>query len=700
LFFSFVFYAKAQISPNEIKHKVWDIHALRYYPFVQTADSIIRLVIARNQLAGIHPDSLSYQKTSVDLITHKQYLIDQIQSLSVTNPLLFKYFLYPYLPWMNYMQAIKDGSPDLDLTLFLSETRRNQGQKPESISKGLFEFVGSKNIAYYLDEWLGEADVLKNKSEILFLSLKSPLAKDAWKTYRYFLSSEKEINGENAYEIAFFSKDLKTNAWEGYLYISEKNLNLIKAEFTLNPFTNKGHVKEVLFTQSDGKKETVLYLGDDIKKSLMLKQTRLSKELPVFSDSLTLSQKELSGLLVEANRTRAYRNLERSLSLLLTNRIGISGRKFELGPVSQMLSYNIAEGIRLRIGGNTSPVLNKHWSLGGYLAYGTHDNQLKYRGNIAYFSKQGSSLNFTYVNDLNLPGYELLADKRDQIFYILSHSDTRIMSLQKIAQLRFEKEFTNKFSLKIGAKYWSDRPIGSLKYLIDRQGIQTEIADFSGTELSFSLRYAPQERYIRLHNERFVFRKADLDLQLNHREGIKGILGSDYHYRITDASAYKRFDFPANTGSFEIKLSGGKVWSRVPFPLLFIPTGNQSYIYEPEDYNLMNFYEFTTDRYVAGNANLQFNWSPVKFLLPKNGIRTNWGMKTIYGPLSANNDPRLQSGLFAFNHGIDALGKRPYVEMNIGFSHIFNLFRIDYVRRLTYGSRGGIFVSALIEFGK
>jgi hypothetical protein len=691
LFFFGVFGVNAQQSPNDIKHQAWSIHALRHYPFSQNADSIIQQVIAQKLVNSGEKSSL-YEKTSVDLVVNQQYLGNQMAFWSTISAFLYKNIFKPYEPWLKYARPIREKSQDFDLTILLSENYKDENQKMKSSGNSLFLFIGTENIAYFLDEWLGEIDIYKDKNDVLFLPVKSPLAKDAMKTYKYFLSSTTEIEGVPAYEIVFFSNNTKAKAFEGYLYVSVNDLRVVKAVFTLNHYVNPGGVEDILVAQTPIGKEISAYLGDDITKSLMVSRT----DVP--GKELTASQKELPGLLAEANQTRAYQNLEKALSLFLTNRIGIAGGQLELGPVSQMISYNYTEGVRLRIGGNTSQKLNKHLEVGGYLAYGTYDGQWKYRGDIRYSRQRGELWQFTYVNDLNIPGYDLMADQRDHFFYALSHSEIGNMSKQKIGQLSYEKEFSNGFSIRPSVRYWQDEPVSGVKYILENQGVKMDVKEISSTEIGVLLRYAPHERYVRFHDKRVVFRNADIDLKLNHRVGIKGVFGSDYPYQITEASAFKRFYLPSRAGSFEIKLSGGKVWNRVPFPLLFIPTGNQSYVFKKDDYNLMNFYEFFTDRYALGNANLQFYWSPVKWFLPKNSIRTNLGLKTIYGPLSDNNDPHLHPELFAFNNGIDVLGKQPYVEAHIGLSHIFNLVRVDYVRRLTYGSRGSLFFSTSLPF--
>jgi len=707
LIFSFIlclFEGNAQQTPSEITYKTWDIHALRYYPFEQPADSFMQQVIGRKAIPYKEIFTNQYEKTAVDLTMNIQYLVDGIERSAESGSFLFKYVLLPYTAWLNYGRLIREDSPDLNLTIFLSE-RYLKGNKQTHFSiQSPLEWVGTENIQYYLEEWLGKFDLQKDRNKVLFSSIKSPLAKDAGKTYNYFFSSQTKIDSIPVYEIVFFSQNPVEKAFEGYLYISESDLSLVKAVFTLNPSVKKSLAKSVLFTQTPSKKETQLTVGDEMSTGLLIEQTRIGKKNPqdsIPSDLLTPAQKAIPGLIEKAHNTRAYSNLQEGIILLYTDRIGIFHNNFDLGPITQMLSYNFMEGLRMRVGGLTSQKLNDQLAASGYLAFGTKDRRWKYRGDIIFSPRLKGQIRFTYVNDLNIPGYDCLEDKRDRFYYSLNQANTANMSLQKIGQLSCETNEFLPFSLKLNAKYTYDQPLGIVNYETVNNGVHTTINNITTTEIGVSFRFSPTEKHLRVKGKRLVFRSSEMDFSLNHRIGIKGIFGSDFNYQITDASAFKSFKFPLSKGSFDVRLSGGKVWNAVPFPLLFIPEGNQSYVFENDNYNLMRFYEFTTDRFVAGNVNLHLNWSPVQLFSPKSKLKTHWGIKAIYGPLSEKNDPLSHPELFVFNHGVEALGEKPYAETHIGLSGILKYFRIDYVYRLTYRNNyrnaGSFFVSTAIN---
>ena len=697
----FIFFAgKAQQTPSEIKSKMWNIHALRYYPFTQPADSFMMRVIERKRIPQEDAASSSYEKIAIDLTMNKQFLSNLISSLTEKQNFIFKYILLPYGVWLNYARPVREDSPDLNLTMFLLEQQFKENRQTFFSAQSPLEWIGTVNIQYYLKEWIGDINIWKDRNKVLFSSIKSPLVKDAGNIYRYFFSSRTEIDSIPVYEIAFFSQKIIENAFEGYLYISVDSLNPVKAVFTLNTSVKKSPAKAVLFTQTLSKRESLLTLGDEMSAGLLIEQVRVkdnnrSDSFP--PDLLSPAQKEIGEFIKEARNTRAYSNLQNGLMFLYTDYIGISNDNFDLGPITQMFSYNYMEGLRIRVGGLTSQIIDKNLVAGGYLAYGTKDNRWKYRGDIIFYPRSKGRIWLTYVNDLNIPGYDCLENKRDRFYYSLNQANTKNMSLQKIRQLSWETDEFRPFSMKLNAKYTYDQPLGVVKYETLENGIQKTINSITTAEIGVSLRYSPAERHISVKGKRIVFNSSKLNFSFNHRVGIKGIFGSEYNYQITDVEVFKSFDFPMNKVSLDLMFSGGKIWNPVPFPLLFIPAGNQSYVFDKNNYNLMRFYEFTTDRFIAGDAEVHLKWSPVKLFDPGSKLKTHAGIKAIYGPLSDMNNPQLHPDLFIFNNGVEALGKKPYAEAHIGLSGIFRLIRIDYVYRLTYRNnyrtRGSFFVS-------
>lgn len=736
----------AQAQNMDLRNTILGIHAFPYLNFPYDATDIVLQAIqnksenSHNSIPVLQYDF--YEKTSIDFVANKYAIEQQLQVKKETNDFIFRNIIAPFEPWLNYAKIAQNPN-ELDLTTFVTEDYKkiytdNLRKKNGSVflasrNVGLYESIGKQNIMDILDEAFGDIDLYKDENEMMLFSFKSPLGTKAAQIYKYRLLGKKLIEEDDCYEIAFYSENLKENTFAGYLYITaDGKYALTKAVFTLNDPNSMNFIKELLIVHTykkessyylPEKKVNTILLGHEIKGSLMVERTSaytnydfsaitdnklwrdkhekgyMNRDSAYWSNvrpiPLSLSQKQIEHLVEDASLNSVFINFQNALLILLNNHIPIGGidGPVELGPITQLFSYNDMEGFRIKLGGNTMLSLNERLMLGGYVAYGTEDGRFKYRGDLTYsflprrkfmwdFPKR--LLTLTYVDDLNIPGEDLLNSNRDNIAYSFSQTSTNNMSLQKIGQITFENENKHNFSYKFGGKYTFDKPMGVVKYMKASNGDTTTIDDISTAELSLSLRLSPNEQFFQNREKRVPIRRGDVELKLNHRVGIKGVFGSDYSYQITDFSAYKKFNLGNHIGNLDTRVYAGKVWNRVPFPLLFIPMGNQSYLYQQEKYNCMNFYEFTTDNFVSGNVDFMFNWSPFKLFMPKNKIKLSMGGRAIYGPLSDNNNPDLHSELFIFNQGVKPLGNQPYVEVNIGLANVLKFLRIEYIRRLTY----------------
>ena len=134
------------------------------------------------------------------------------------------------------------------------------------------------------------------------------------------------------------------------------------------------------------------------------------------------------------------------------------------------------------------------------------------------------------------------------------------------------------------------------------------------------------------------------------------------------------------------------IFGTLPFPLLKVHRANQTYAYQLESYNLMNFLEFLSDKYAAVNVTHNFggfffNRIP---LLRRLKWREMASFKGLWGGLDDANRPTAENGLLHFPTDANGtpltytLEKQPYLEASVGIANIFKFFRVDYVRRLTY----------------
>lgn len=225
--------------------------------------------------------------------------------------------------------------------------------------------------------------------------------------------------------------------------------------------------------------------------------------------------------------------------------------------------------------------------------------------------------------------------------------------------------------------------------------------DFSVAELSVGLRYAPGETFVNTKQRRLPINLDAPVFTVQHTLGVKGILGSDYSYNMSEISFYKRW-WLNSWGNIDTSLKGGIQWNKVPFPLLIMPAANLSYIIQDNTFNLINNMEFLNDRYASLDVswNMQgklFNRIP---LLKKLKWREFVSVKCLWGTLTDKNNPFLARNnnddvLMMFPGHYDGSGnyfyssnvmdrKKPYVEIAAGIHNIFKLLHVEYVRRLNY----------------
>lgn len=405
--------------------------------------------------------------------------------------------------------------------------------------------------------------------------------------------------------------------------------------------------------------------------------------------------------------------------------------KVDIGPINTIISENYIDGLRLRASAQTTANLNPHLFLRGYYAYGFKDEKSKYKGEIEYsFNKKEylpreypiNSLTFSYSYDNMLPTDKFMATDKDNVFTSFKVCTVDQYNYERTASIKYEREQLSGLKTTIILKHSNYEPCGKLFYRtmagesLLNEAIQNgeltgndwvkspyNVHDFTVAEATFALRYAPGETFVNTKQRRLPVNLDAPVFTLSHTVGLKGILGSDYTYNMTEAGIYKRW-WLSSWGNIDTHLKGGIQWNKVPFPLLIMPAANLSYIIQDETFNLINNMEFLNDRYASLDVswNMQgklFNRIP---LLNKLKWREFIGVKCLWGKLTDKNNPFLAENasdpdLMLFPGHYDENGvyrtsscvmdpKKPYVEISVGIHNIFKLLHVEYVRRLNYNN--------------
>jgi hypothetical protein len=198
--------------------------------------------------------------------------------------------------------------------------------------------------------------------------------------------------------------------------------------------------------------------------------------------------------------------------------------------------------------------------------------------------------------------------------------------------------------------------------------------------LALNTYFAYKEKYVSGDFSRVSMGTRYPVLQVHLVQGFKGLLDGDYDYTKLIARVQQRIPL-GSLGFLRYTITGGKVWGILPYPLLLINAGNETFYYDDIAFNTMNFFEFINDR--SATLFLEHHFDGLFFNRVPLFRRLKWrevvGFKTAVGRL----DPaqRDEMALLPFMYD---LNNGPFAEFSLGVENILKVLRVDAVRRLAY----------------
>lgn len=634
-------------------------------------------------------------------------------------------------------------------------------------TEGIDQSIDEGGLTSNLEEIFQGINIFDNNINILLNRFVSPLSSVlAVSYYKYYIMDTVDVSGDQCIDLAFVPVNSQSYGFTGRLYVTldgkysikkvllnvpqHINLNFvdrlrIDQEFKRMPDgtwvidTENTYINFYLFRRSQqlyahqlrtyGKYNFEVTNRDSVFNLLgplhfLPEATAQTDSFWISNRHIPLKEKEsiLNELLVELRKIPAINAIIKTAEILISGYIQTGRNRevnmFDIGPMNTIFSANHLEGFRVRIGGMTTANLNPHIFASGYLAYGMDDRKFKYNARLTYsFDKKDyhegenpvNNLSFIHEYDVYTPGQDFLFTSKDNMFvaWKVGEPVTKMNYVRKYL-FQYEKEWLNGLTLKTWARHQNEEAAGTLKYIYkDEAGNEQNWKSITSSELGIQFRYAPGERAYagRAGKESpFNLSKDAPIFKLSHQSGLKDILNSDYSYNHTELSAEKRI-WLSSFGHLDTQFKAGKVWDKVPFPLLVLPNTNQSVTIQPEAFHMMRALEFIADQYVSLNVTYYMKgwllnripgvrWLKFREVLSFNGI---------YGNLSDKNNPSLSNNLFLLPEGTMGLGDKPYMEVSAGLENIFKILRIDYYRRLTYLDnpdikKGGVRIALRFSF--
>ena len=659
-----------------------------------------------------------------------QFLFQKQDSTKVGGKTILPVFLEEKVS-ENYLQK----SPEKKKQIFTGDKHVNYDAK----------FIDTKGLSKYFERMYADVNIYQSNISLMSNQFLSPIADVSPTFYKFFITDTIKTHVPNLIELSFIPRNNTDLLFEGKMYVTmDGNYAVQDAYLTINKNINLNFVRALeakldFEKNPDGRyhlSKTNLIIDFGISKgggsgftgerTVIVKNYEINKPQPakvyeglaVTTAATAESQpdqfwtaqrtdttvKTNLGIYKNIDTLQTIPSFKRTADLLTLFFAGYKNfGPFEVGPVNTFYSFNSTEGLRLRLGGRTTPELSKRYYFETYGAYGLKDERWKFFGSATYSLNDKSIYAFpqdyiraSFQRDTKIPGQELQFVQEDNFLLSFKRGANNILLYNDFYKLDYKKEFESHFSYELVAQKWTQEPGGALIYQNTLNNTLNSINQITTAEASLTLRYAPNEKFYQGKIYRVPIIDKDPIFTLNYTQGFK-VLDGQYNFQNLLGRVDKRF-YLSQFGYSDVTLEGGYTFGKVPFPLMTIHRANQTYAYQLDSYNLMNFLEFVSDHYSSLYIDHHFNgffFNKIP-LIKKLKLRETISFKALYGGVRAENNPSSNPSLLRYPTnaaGVPttyALGRTPYMEGSVGIGNIFKILRIDLVKRFNYLDNPGV----------
>lgn len=621
----------------------------------------------------------------------------------------------PFLPIMiseNLSELYHNQDPAYNREVM--KASRISGVKEDNV---LRQFTGS---------YLLKSNFYKSSLSVFNLDLPNPAAAASHPFYNYFLVDSLQVEGRKTYVLRFHPKKLVTSpTLDGEMHIDAEDFGIRSVHARLSEASNVNWLRHVnidihyrrlpngQWFYEDEKLflDASITLRENSRLLSFLAHRQMSYEVPVFAPTPEKDVKEIDNPVVmrsvirgnesfwnearpfalsareqgiydmvdELQQKPFYKVSEEIIRALVTSYIPVDPWKMEFGRWARTVVQNDVEGWRIQLGGRTRRELSERFRVGGYLAYGFKSRTIGWQATGEWMFKRETTrkLSFAAQKDFVQLGSGTGVFTAQNMFssiFARSHADrqSRVGSVS----LKYDHEFSPNVNAQFGIDHmriWSNRAVPFVR------PDQTLQESFSANRMYASLRFSWNERVNRgPFVKTYLLTKYPV-LTLGLTGAVKGITAEDVPYLKAEATLEWR------TPSFflgfgRLYLESGAFVGNVPYPLLKLHAGNQTFFMDRTAFSCMDYYEFISDRWLEGYYEHNFNG----FFLGKIPLIKKLDLREVLTARFAWGTYRnIQQAPFLPPPGAGTL-EVPYVEVGAGISNILRILRVDAFWRLTH----------------
>ena len=583
-------------------------------------------------------------------------------------------------------------------------------------------------------------DIYKDDIEILNKSFVSPISSRGYGQYEYLLRDSIFEDDKKFYQILYFPRNSQDLLFEGNFKVDAKTFAITDILMKNNRKMNINFVRSLSIEKSFTQENDSIYLplrdyyeGDftlitknDEEKGLYVKkniiysaynfntpqdptfydvqvqQTR-SKQFEKADDYWQNLNNREAGLnntrkiIADLGSNKRIRRITNAVTIITTGYFSVA-KNLQFGSFWQAISNNNIEGTRLRAGFRTFKTTNDLFRMKGYIAYGIKDHKFKYGLEAKYLinHEPRMTIGAAIIQDnLQLSGIGL---QESELAPNTASTNVLIARGENFSLTRFQKQvlsynvtFTNEFKMIFEGIHndirSADDNLYSIGYQFSGESLKNRFTDFN---TGFTMVYSPKRYSFGFGVEQSYGISLFPIFTVKYTKGLKGVLDGAFNYNKLQVNIKKPFRI-SNFGILRITLDAAKVFETLPLPLLTPVVANQAFSLQTGSFSLIDFYDFTTDQYVAAHFEHHFNGYLLNRipLIKKLKLREIFFYRAVFGNVSNDNIAINRSSI-----NYNAPNQKAYAEYGFGIENIgignFKPIRIDFIWRTKFNNINGL----------
>jgi Family of unknown function (DUF5686)/CarboxypepD_reg-like domain len=646
---------------------------------------------------------------SIKLLRPFAFILDNIDSVTEKRPFL------PVFITETLSDYYRSKNPEK--TREIIKAAQTHGLKNES----MLQFISGAN---------QKINIYQDYMNLYGKEFISPISGFGDKYYYYKAADTQKVNGEKYFHLFFKPLRDGENTFDGECWIHSTTWAIQKISINLSQsadinFVNRMSVIQEFTRMKDGhwifakdkvivdvspfRKDKLTFIArksslykdvkmdvEEIEKAVALNKTKdevivddsaRDKERSFWDDhrheELSKNEKKIFWMIDTLKQVPLFKKLTNTVEFIVDGHKKYG--KIEIGPWFKWISFNALEGLRTRFDLGTTDKFSKYLRLNGYLAYGFKDQKFKQKIGFTYKipKSKGFSIAASYTNDLDNGRVRYSDDESTQDNVFNQILRRRGIPIKFLGYQEFKASITKEWPSNFGittnitnTNYSAFRPLPST--LIYEQINSDKLTN---TEFLLKFRYAPGERKFVTHRKNTRMKGNSPVYEVRLGKGLQNVLGGGFDYFKFNVSLTQKFRVP-RFGNVTYNIYGGRIFGdSLPFMLLELHPGNEFYTYNANGFNLMNRFEYFSDKYIGFQVEHNIEKKLINLLpfLRKVKMRQFYNIKAVWGSETKANKEFNKTELNEYQ--LRSLGHKTYLEIGTGFDNIFKFFRIDFVWR-------------------